>query len=524
MKKTDIRNIALLAPVLYLYLNIFLWSKNVSMFSVTELICSLGAIFVLSALCYFIFYYLFSFFSATVQNVKRLKLGMGVFVGVFTGIICNFFFLRTLFYPHHHIAMYVLMVCIALIVYFNLAAYFVKFSYVLLLIASCGFVYNSYKNFSSVIEDTDKYLVEFKDKPNIYMIWLESFQGARTLKDVYDVDVSPLTKFLEENKFTVCENMYSGAFSTLKSMVDVFSLGAIIPDKYSIGNLDAYTSVRQLIGGGNGNNLLKVLKYNNYTTMSLLSTYFFSNKEKYLDFAPFVDENDFHNGRIKIFPCYAFSRKANDVWFTELSFLYDKKYELPTFEEQNSLMKNIELVIDKILCKKQPYFLSVRYDGTNHTPSDGTYKDTDRTEWIKSEVYKRAVEKSFSELQEMLSLIIKKDPDALIVMLGDHGAWSYRELQLNELPTTSIALDEYLDDKYNVYGAVHLPEKYAKFSFEDKGVYINNQNVFIQIFSLLAQDPEYLKLQKIPVSRYEVLDVIVNGIINEDVINKIWKK
>ena len=148
MKKTDIRNIALLAPVLYLYLNIFLWSKNVSMFSVTELICSLGAIFVLSALCYFIFYYLFSFFSATVQNVKRLKLGMGVFVGVFTGIICNFFFLRTLFYPHHHIAMYVLMVCVALVVYFNLAAYFVKFSYVLLLIASCGFVYNSYKNFS----------------------------------------------------------------------------------------------------------------------------------------------------------------------------------------------------------------------------------------------------------------------------------------------------------------------------------------------------------------------------------------
>lgn len=248
MKKTDIRNIALLAPVLYLYLNIFLWSKNVSMFSVTELICSLGAIFVLSALCYFIFYYLFSFFSATVQNVKRLKLGMGVFVGVFTGIICNFFFLRTLFYPHHHIAMYVLMVCIALIVYFNLAAYFVKFSYVLMLIASCGFVYNSYKNFSSVIEDTDKYLVEFKDKPNIYMIWLESFHGARTLKDVYDVDVSPLTKFLEENKFAVCENMYSNFSYTLATMVDLFSLGTIDPFKFYFANSDVYSQLHKIIG------------------------------------------------------------------------------------------------------------------------------------------------------------------------------------------------------------------------------------------------------------------------------------
>ena len=71
MKKTDIRNIALLAPVLYLYLNIFLWSKNVSMFSVTELICSLGAIFVLSALCYFIFLlFCFHFF---LQQYKMLS-------------------------------------------------------------------------------------------------------------------------------------------------------------------------------------------------------------------------------------------------------------------------------------------------------------------------------------------------------------------------------------------------------------------------------------------------------------------
>ncbi len=514
MKKTDIRNIALLAPVLYLYLNIFLWSKNVSMFSVTELICSLGAIFVLSALCYFIFYYLFSFFSATVQNVKRLKLGMGVFVGVFTGIICNFFFLRTLFYPHHHIAMYVLMVCIALIVYFNLAAYFVKFSYVLLLIASCGFVYNSYKNFSSVIEDTDKYLVEFKDKPNIYMIWLESFHGARTLKDVYDVDVSPLTKFLEENKFTVCENMYSNFSYTLATMVDLFSLGTIDPFKFYFANSDVYSQLHKIIGGGAGNNVLKVLKYNGYITNVMVGgSYYFTTKEKYLDYAPI----DLYGTSVvdNFRPCFAFTKNVDQLFL-----------KMPVFFLKGLIKQNTEQQIDKMQKIKQPYFLSIKYEGTCH-PVVNNYTYKQRTEWITSGLYRQQAEKAIVEIPELIALIIKKDPNAVIVMLGDHGANTYgilanwvAGLENTDEETFFREIDNklsnYVDDKFNVYGAIRLPAQYEKFSFENKEAYINHRNIFVHIFSLLAQDPEYLKLQEIPVSNNGKWNLVKNGVVDED--------
>ncbi len=500
MKKTDIRNIALLAPVLYLYLNIFLWSKNVSMFSVTELICSLGAIFVLSALCYFIFYYLFSFFSAKVQNVKLLKLGLGVFVGVFTGIICNFFFLRTFFYPHHHIAMYILMVWVALVVYFNLAAYFVKFSYVLLLIASCGFVYNSYKNFSETIADTDKYLVEFKDKPNIYMIWLESFQGARTLKDVYDVDVSPLTKFLEENKFTVCENMYSGYLYTLGSMVDLFSLGTVNPSDYATGFYDVRTVLRRLLGGGAGNNVLKVLKHNGYITNVMVGGfYYFHAKEKYLDYAP-VDLYDKINGGY-LRPCYAFTKYCENIPRFGLWF-----------------MKTLTTQIDEMQKLKKPYFLAVKYDKIYHVGS-GFPSEEARLEWIKSgaDGYVEGARESVFILQKVISTIIEKDPNAIIVMLGDHGARTYLDLDLVEaLKNNTIQLSEYADDFFNVYGAVRLPEQYEKFSFDDKDGYINHRNIFVHIFSLLAQDPEYLKLREISVSNKGKWDLVINGVVNKD--------
>lgn len=517
MNKSDIKYISLIAPLLYIYQNIFLWSKNISIFTHSQLLYSFGAILLLSALCYVIFYYVFSVINAKIQSTKWLQFGIGVFVAVFIGIISNFFFLRTIFYPHNHLVMYMIMIGIIFIIYFNVSKYFIKFCYVLILFAVCTFTFNMYKDTAVAVDDTDKFLIEFKDKPNIYMLWLESYHGTRMLNDVYHVDISSLITFLEKNNFTVCENIYSSSSYTLASMVDLFSLGKINSNDYAVGNLDLLSSLRNLIGGGTGNNLLKVLKYNNYITNSLLaSRAYFNEKGKYLDYAPIVDM--YNNYSIKFFPCYAFSKKANE----SLSIILGHQQD----EEQKSnkdeyyflpLVKKLELTIDKTKQMDNPYFVYMKYDGTHHTDTFEPYKDADRLKWIESGMYKKEVEKSISELQEIISLIVKKDPNALIVMLGDHGAWSYRELLLDELSIKNVTLNEFVDDKFNVFGAVRLPEKYAKFSFDDSEIYINHSNIFVHIFSLLAQNPEYLNLQEIPVSNFfNKKDLVVNGTVNEN--------
>ena len=51
MNKSDIKYISLIAPLLYIYQNIFLWSKNISIFTHSQLLYSFGAILLLSALC-----------------------------------------------------------------------------------------------------------------------------------------------------------------------------------------------------------------------------------------------------------------------------------------------------------------------------------------------------------------------------------------------------------------------------------------------------------------------------------------
>ena len=106
-------------------------------------------------------------------------------------------------------------------------------------------------------------------------------------------------------------------------------------------------------------------------------------------------------------------------------------------------------------------------------------------EWIKSgaDGYVEGARESVFILQKVISTIIEKDPNAIIVMLGDHGARTYLDLDLVEaLKNNTIQLSEYADDFFNVYGAVRLPEQYEKFSFDDKDGYINHRNIFVHIF------------------------------------------
>ncbi len=501
MDKITIRSTALIAPLLYLYLNIFLWSKNVSMFSKTELTCSFAAIILASLLCYFIFYAIFSLLNKKIQYTKCLRLGIGIFVAVFIGIISNFLFFRTLFYPYHHFVMYVLMIGIVLIIYYNLTKYFIKFGYVLLLFAICSFGYNAYKNFSAIIEDTDKYLVEFKDKPNIYVICLESFHGARTLENVYSVDINPLTQFLEEKNFTVRENFYSSGGYTLATLTDLFSLGYVNINTFKAGRLDSATAVRLLLAGGPGNNVLKVLKHNGYITNIMIGGYYyFTNKEKYLDYAA-IDL--FEEGIAYLRPCYAFSKFANASKFPQWGIGNTKEL--------------VESQIDEMQKLGKPYFLAVKYEGTNH-PITSTYTYKKRTEWINSGLYKHQAEQCIPDIEGIVSVILEKDPNALIVMFGDHGPFTYLGINNSkQLKENNVSLSDFIEDRYNVYGAVKMPDGYEKFSFDDRGIYIHQQNIFIHLFSILAQQPEYTQLQEMPESNFWGKSLVINGIINENV-------
>lgn len=519
MNKSDIKYIALLAPLFYLYGTFFLWSQNAHMFHLYQYVYSFMLVFTIAVVLYVVVYSLLRIIYSKVNYSKKLQTGIAFCIALLTGLIGNFCFFKTIFFPNHHAVMYGIMAIVFIIIYYHLIKKLVIFL-VILLIFNFGF--NGYNNlytlykiqqdfYGNLPASDDNYLIKFKDKPNIYLFWLEAFHGTRTLTNTFKINTAPLINYLNKQNFSICENMYSNAAFTLFSMTDLYSLGNISSHNYFTASDDAIQPIRNLLGGGRGNILFKVLKYNNYTTNIITNgLYYFYQKGEYLDYCPILDTTD--PLQIQLLPSYYFTK------------LYEKMDTINRFYvkagsyNQLPLKKQIENQIDKMQEMNTPFFLVLKEDTTFHSPIRGAYTYFQRDSWIKSGGYKEAFEKCCKEdIQEITNMILEKDKNAIIVMIGDHGTRTYRGIyeDLSVLEKNNISLSDFVDDNFNVFCAIHLPDNYAKFSFENGDTYINHSNIFIQIFSLLAQNPEYLKLQKIPHASIFNNTLVVNGkIIN----------
>lgn len=516
MNKTEIKYISLLAPLFYLYGTIFLWAKNAHMFHLQQFAYSFVVILVVAAILYCLVYVLLRIINTAVPYNKTVQISIALTIGVLVGVVANFSFLKIIFIPYHHYVMFGIIFFIFICIYLKLAKKIFIFFSILLLFSISSLCYNAYKvyNLSQMVTSNlekvndDRLDIKFKDKPNIYLFWLESFHGTRTLEKVYQVDITPLITYLDNNDFSICENMYSTSFDTLHSMSDVYSLGTFDANIAPIGNLDTIDVVRYLIGGSIGNNVLKILKYNDYKTNIIINdTYYFNKKGEYLDHCQFLDLFfDSNSLQYKLLPSY---------YFTKLYKKIISLTEVPKLKKL-TLKESVESQINEMQKENSPYFLAWK-GGTIHTSPFGDYTYKDKDSWVKSNGYQDYLQRSIdNEIKNIISMILEKDKNALIVMLGDHGSWVYRGLNLNELSTTNITLDDFIDDKFNVFAAVRLPEKYAKFSFKNGDTYINHSNIFIHIFSLLADNPDYLKFQKTPVSNYYGNILVKNGKIVED--------
>ena len=71
----------------------------------------------------------------------------------------------------------------------------------------------------------------------------------------------------------------------------------------------------------------------------------------------------------------------------------------------------------------KPYIIAFK-GGAEHTPLNYTWKERDS--WIKSNFYQELVAKADEESRRIISHILQEDPKALIIILGDHGPWTYR--------------------------------------------------------------------------------------------------
>ena len=286
----------------------------------------------------------------------------------------------------------------------------------------------------------------FKQKPNIYYIQPDGYTNAENLKgDNYKFDNTDFDGYLKQSGFKVYDGFRSNYHTTLLSNSSMFAM----QHHYAQEDMDPYNARNVIIGN---NPVLRALKGNGYRTS-------------------FITER----------PYLIINRPKMGYDFCNFDY-----NELPYFQDgwssQRDVTADLRLQINKNKKTGNFYFIEKMTPGhiNNNAPSLGI--DGERA------AYLERIKEANIWLKEILSLITKADPNAIIIIGADHGGFAGFEYMGK---TENLITDTKLNK--SMYGAL-LAIKWNNPAYNDYDADLKTSvNLFRTVFAFLSEDKDYLK-------------------------------
>ena len=312
--------------------------------------------------------------------------------------------------------------------------------------------------------------IKFRKTPNIYLIVTESYPNRSALETVYQTNNSSFYIKMSELGLQINHNYFSNYDHTLSSLPSLFSMehhyGVI-----NIGNFDSLGG-RRMLEAKTYNPVIEIFRANNY-------------KIQYLHNAPVLMPNG----------------AAVDVYIpaTTLShgleiFLTNQNITEPTILSRKKYPKT-DQIKDKIsasLLTDENYFNFIYVNYPDHSPS--RLKVTSRNSINKKlgefrNTYYKAIESANQKLIDLLEFIIKKDPNSISILIGDHGSWGFR---LNEDAKGNPINNQILMlDHFGVLAGIRAPHYLS--DLMKNGTIRSHVNLFKYVFAYLSEDNKILE-------------------------------
>lgn len=233
--------------------------------------------------------------------------------------------------------------------------------------------------------------ISFKHFPNIYIIQPDGYAGPEVMnKPPYDFD-NPFYNELKENGFTIYPKYRSNYPASLSSNSALFAMKQHKFGKTLSPAIELPTG-RDVISGNN--NAIQILKKNGYTTF-------------------FIAEDEYFQ-----------QNRAEPHWdYYNISFS-----EIPFFSDNNSVKKSVfddlKTAMDTVsVASPRFYFVEKLLPHHVHFAAS---KEEERNSYIEK------IKEVNVWLKKTLNYISEKDPEAIVIILADHGGWvglgSYPEM------------------------------------------------------------------------------------------------
>ena len=247
----------------------------------------------------------------------------------------------------------------------------------------------------------------FAHKPNIYLFIYDAYGNRDLYQKVFKFDNSAHYRALEERGFKVVHT-FSNYFATWPTTLSTF-IGSHHYYRMSEGVNDTKLG-RSIMAGIARNPVLETVRSNGYRVQYVHGIDYFVNEQGTLDFL-FPDE-----------PVYAALRVYNSPLFNSLA---GNKH---IFAGRRGPSEQKEVLLSRLHgppgAGAAPWFTFAHVSLPAHGPTDKS--------WLQlGDFEKQYVERTVSANEHMLQVmdaIRAKDPGAIIVVFGDHGAWRYRRV------------------------------------------------------------------------------------------------
>lgn len=514
MKKNFLSNPALTIFLAFMLPVVFFFAQNGYGFYPKVILLSLGVMLLLSLLMGMGVFFIHR--KCEVFFKKLPVIAQKIIIFLFCVIIVEILYFWLQFYRHEIFAQekFYDLFCfflIPLVLFFSLACtsgfrVMNTFLGIFILISSVSIV-NQLNSDQGKIESTFPLHYSLKKRPNIYLFYQESLHSLDIQKDIYGIDSSDLKAYLKNKGFSLYEEptVYSNSSGTLSSMADTFTFTPTW--NLSRGNADVYFPVRGLISGDEGNTLFRILKENNYKTIRLLKEsiyqgYYGTFKGKYLDDSNESTGNGFGGYFVNTINSLGLLNQKVKRAGEKLSLYFAES----SIYSSTSLETNVATALNFYKDFKEPRFFVFKGGATHTVAGSYKYSPAAMKEWI--ELYREAVAKGNKKLRSICDMIIENDPGALIIMIGDHGAWRFRgadqgaksiaEMKEN-LKKQNISWKDFCEDKFSVFLSIRLP--YGEMKDISHGLRMSQVNLFRHVFSYLNDDKDILST-RVPTDSY----------------------
>ncbi len=323
--------------------------------------------------------------------------------------------------------------------------------------------------------------IRLRATPDIYFVALESYHGPQWLQDFYGTDNQPFLRELESLGFHVYSNAFANYFSTLASLHATFSMRHHF---YSISAGDADSSrTRDLLVGADYNPVLSILKTNGYRVEYLMGNHYLflpEQAEGAVDVSMPGESGAFAPLMSLVWPHGSFDENATIAGYRDLLLAHASEPR----------------------ADGPPRFVFLK-TGLQHTPR-GPH---DPEAWKRKYLGLLEAENRF--LARFCRSLAENNPDAVVILMGDHGAWGYASRWWSKTADPNEYFrEEGLDpiciarDLADVFLAVRLGSEPAQALPVRSSV-----NLFRELFLRLGGDPQLAETRADDDAYQEVRDV-----------------